>query len=80
MGHCQLCGLSNSLHNINKRSPAGSSGGNRKWRFLGNVNCGGGDNVDAVVHLLCHGLVGVGDDVIMPVPTERLSIYLNCSF
>ena len=21
MGHCQLCGLSNSLHNINNRSP-----------------------------------------------------------
>ena len=46
------------IANINKRSPAGSSGGNRKWRFLGNVNCGGGDNVDAVVLLLCHGLVG----------------------
>ena len=76
MGHCQLCGLSNSLHNINNRSPASSSGGNRKWRFLGNVNCGGGDNVDAVVLLLCHGLVGglveKYDVVTMPVQTARL--------
>ena len=56
---------------INNRSPAGSSGGNRKWRFLGNVNFGSGDNVDAVVHLLCHGLVGglveKYDVVTMPV-------------